>query len=169
MLLLPNALFEHGHQVIVGFFGVSVLGKPLSALQVMEEMERPQLHPDGLFPAPESQESKSCGPKPERPGLVLIGMLSELVPVTGLAVTFSPIPLMAASPLSSDMTGRDEDMLSVLAPWALSPMEPANPSVPAGIRHGPAEDRSVPFMSVSPCYRLLPCKLLSQPDINQVR
>src|SRR5215217_5679688 len=96
-----------------------------------------------------------------------MGTLSEPVPVTGLAENFSPIPLMAPPPLGSDMAGGDEGMPSVGSPRALSPLEPADPSVPAESCHGSVEDRSVPFMKVSPCYRLLPCKLLSQLNSNR--
>ena len=50
----------------------------------MDGSERLQPKPKGPLPDPESYESESCGLKPERPGVVKIGTLRELVPVTGL-------------------------------------------------------------------------------------
>lgn len=51
----------------------------------MDSSERFQPKPNGPFPEPESYESESCGPKPERPDEENIGMLSDPVPVTGFA------------------------------------------------------------------------------------
>lgn len=50
-------------------------------------------------------ESGSCGPKPERPGLVAMGTDIEPVPVTGLAANFSPMPRMAPPPLGNWIVG----------------------------------------------------------------
>ena len=70
-------------------------GSPLSVLRVMEGSDRLQPKPKGPFPEPESYERLSCGPNPERPGLVVMGTFMEPVPVTGFAANFSPIPRMA--------------------------------------------------------------------------
>ena len=82
-------------------------GRPLSVLRVIEGRERLQPNPNGPLPAPESYDSESCGPKPERPGLVAIGTDMEPVPVTGLAANFSPIPRMAPPPLGREMVGAE--------------------------------------------------------------
>ena len=81
------------------------LGSPLSVFRVIEGSERLQPKPNGPLPAPESYESESCGPKPERPGLVAIGTLIEPVPVTGFAANFSPIPRIAPPPFGRDIDG----------------------------------------------------------------
>src|ERR1700674_5647653 len=47
----------------------------------------------------------SCGPKPDRPGLVSNGTVSAPVPVTGFAANFSPIPRIAPPPLGSEIAG----------------------------------------------------------------
>src|SRR6266699_6980111 len=80
-------------------------GSPLSVLRVMAGMERAHPKPKGPLPEPESYESESCGPKPERPGLVARGTVMEPVPVTGLAANFSPMPRIAPPPLGRDMDG----------------------------------------------------------------
>src|SRR5438477_9178805 len=67
--------------------------------------ERAHPKPKGPFPAPESYESESCGPKPERPGLVAMGTVMEPVPVTGLAANFSPMPRIAPPPFGREMEG----------------------------------------------------------------
>src|SRR5438067_515085 len=81
-------------------------GKPLSVLRVIDGSERLQPKPKGPFPAPESYESESCGPNPDRPGLVAIGTLIDPVPVTGLAANFSPMPRMAPPPLGRLIAGK---------------------------------------------------------------
>src|SRR5437763_5898186 len=81
-------------------------GSPLSVLRVIEGSERCQPKPNGPSPAPESYESESCGPKPERPGLVAIGTVIEPVPVTGLAANFSPMPRMAPPPFGNESDGK---------------------------------------------------------------
>src|SRR5262245_40620661 len=91
-------------------------GNPLSVFRVIEGRERLQPNPNGPFPAPESYESASCGPKPERPGLVAIGTVIEPVPVTGLAANFSPIPRIAPPPLGSEIDGAEIWKFSLLLP-----------------------------------------------------
>ena len=135
----------------------------------MERTDKLHLHPNEPLPAPESQASASRGPKPERASLVQCRKPCKPVPVTELNENVSTIVRMALPPFGSRMAGGHEGVASVLSSWALSPLESANLSVPGGNHHGSAENRSVPFMKVSPCYRLLPCKLLSQLDINHVR
>src|SRR5258708_14995869 len=81
------------------------LGKPLSVLRVIEGSERRQPRPNGPLPAPESYASESCGPKPERPGLIARGTDTVPVPVTGLAANFSPIPRIAPPPLGNEIVG----------------------------------------------------------------
>lgn len=80
-------------------------GNPLSVFRMIEGSERLQPKPNGPLPAPESYDRDSCGPKPERPGLAMTGTAIEAVPVTGLAVNFSPIPRMAPPPLGRAMAG----------------------------------------------------------------
>jgi hypothetical protein len=135
----------------------------------IDRTDKLHLHPNEPLPAPESLASASRGSKPERASLVQCRKPCKPVPVTELTENFSPIVRMAPPLLDSDMAGGDEGLPFVLSSWALSPLEPANLSIPGGNRHGSAENRSVSFMKVSPCYRLLPCELLSQLDINQVR
>jgi len=65
--------------------------------------------------------SDSCGPNPERPGLVAIGTVIEPVPVTGFAANFSPMPRIASPPLGREMEGAEIWKLSL--PPAL-PFEP---------------------------------------------
>src|SRR5438876_11331349 len=69
-----------------------------------------RLHPKPKVPLPdpESYASESCGPKPERPGLVASGTVIVPVPVTGLAANFSPMPRIAPPPLGSEITGAEE-------------------------------------------------------------
>src|SRR5439155_12979774 len=80
-------------------------GKPLSVFRVIEGSERLHPNPNGPLPAPESYESESCGPKPDRPGLVAMGTLMGPVPVTGLAAKFSPIPGIAPPPFGRLIAG----------------------------------------------------------------
>src|SRR2546421_11904006 len=80
-------------------------GNPFSVLRVIAGKERFQPRPKGPLPAPESYESESCGPKPERPGLVAMGTVMEPVPVTGLAANFSPMPRTAPPPLGKEIVG----------------------------------------------------------------
>src|SRR6266699_3694043 len=80
-------------------------GSPLSVLRVIAGRERFQPRPKGPLPAPESYESESCGPKPERPGLVAMGTVMEPVPVTWLAPNFSPMPRIAPPPFGREMEG----------------------------------------------------------------
>src|SRR5205814_10360713 len=80
-------------------------GKPLSVFRVMEGSERLQPKPNGPLPAPESYESESCGPKPDRPGLVAMGTLIDPVPVTGFAANFSPMPRIAPPLLGREIEG----------------------------------------------------------------
>src|SRR5690349_14776734 len=68
-------------------------------------MPRLQPKPKGPFPAPESYERLSWGPKPARPGPVAMGTLNEPVPVAGLAANFSPMPRIAPPPLGRDNEG----------------------------------------------------------------
>jgi hypothetical protein len=55
---------------------------------------------------PESYDNEKDGPKPERPGLVKIGMLADAVPVTGFAPNFSPMPRIAPPPFGTDTEGK---------------------------------------------------------------
>src|SRR5690349_11315714 len=80
-------------------------GRPLSVLRVIDGRDRLQPKPNAPLPAPESYERESCGPNPDRPGLVAIGTDIEPVPVTGFAANFSPIPRMAPPPLGSVIPG----------------------------------------------------------------
>src|SRR5438477_11463497 len=82
--------------------------------------ERAHPKPKGPFPAPESYESESCGPKPERPGLVAMGTIMEPVPVTGLAANFSPMPRIAPPPLGRDIEGGELSAFPVEAFGSLS-------------------------------------------------
>src|SRR6266516_3804521 len=82
---------------------------------------RLQPKPKGPLPAPESYESASCGPNPERPGLVAIGTDIEPVPVTGLAANFSPMPLIAPPPLGSVIVGA----CGIAEPLAVAPFTSA--------------------------------------------
>src|SRR5215468_6553930 len=82
----------------------------------MEGSERLQPKPNGPLPAPESYESASCGPKPERPGLTARGTDIEPVPVTGLAANFSPMPRMAPPPFGSEILGADHGDFSGVDP-----------------------------------------------------
>ena len=52
--------------------------------------------------------SWSSGPKLDLPGLSGRGTVSDPVPVTGLALNFSPMPRMAPPPLGSAMDGGAE-------------------------------------------------------------
>lgn len=76
----------------------------------MDGIERLQPKPKGPFPEPESYDNASCGPKPERPGVVEIGTLRDPVPVTGLAANFSPMPRIAPPPFGSDIEGTEEEL-----------------------------------------------------------
>jgi hypothetical protein len=71
----------------------------------MDGSESDHPKPKGPLPDPESYESESCGPNPERPGLVGIGTAIDPVPVTGLAANFSPMPRMAPPPFGRLITG----------------------------------------------------------------
>src|ERR1700752_3360507 len=71
----------------------------------MAASERLQPRPKTPFPALESYDRLNCGPKPERPALVIIGTDMLPAPVAGLAPNFSPIPLIAPPPLGSDKLG----------------------------------------------------------------
>jgi hypothetical protein len=84
-------------------------------LPVMAGSERLRPKPYGPLPAPEPYESESYGPKPERPGLVVIGTLIEPIPVTRLAANFSPTPRMAPPPLGREMAGAEIWLLSKAA------------------------------------------------------
>src|SRR5580704_4743449 len=48
-------------------------GRPLSVLRVTDGSDRLQPNPKGPLTAPESYDSESCGPKPERDGDVKTG------------------------------------------------------------------------------------------------
>jgi hypothetical protein len=78
-------------------------------LRVIEGNARFQPKPNEPLPEPESYDSERDGPKPERPGLVKIGMLIDAVPVTGLAPNFSPMPWIAPPHLGRDIEGRAVD------------------------------------------------------------
>src|SRR5215472_14523286 len=82
-------------------------GSPLSVLRVMAGTDKLHPKPKGPLPAPESYDNESCGPKPERPGLVAIGTDMEPVPVTGLAANFSPIPRIAPPPFGNCIVGTE--------------------------------------------------------------
>src|SRR5438094_4088381 len=71
----------------------------------MAGTERLHPKPKGPLPEPESYDSESWGPKPDRPGLVAIGTVIDPVPVTGLAANFSPIPRIAPPPLGNEIVG----------------------------------------------------------------
>src|SRR5437762_14188659 len=77
----------------------------------MAGSERCQPTPKGPLPPPESYESESCGPRPERPGLVAIGTVTEPVPETGFALNFSLMPRIAPPTFGSEIdgTGAAED------------------------------------------------------------
>src|SRR5256885_6504787 len=92
-------------------------GRPLSVLRVMVGSARCHPKPKGPLPAPESYESESCGPKPERPRLVAMGTLMEPVPVTGLTANFSPMPRIVPPPFGNDGDGKGVLLESVLAVW----------------------------------------------------
>jgi hypothetical protein len=59
------------------------------------------------LPEPESYESASWGPNPERPEAQGIGRLIEAVPVTALTENFSPRPRMAPPPWGSPIAEDD--------------------------------------------------------------
>ena len=80
-------------------------GMPLSVRRVIEGCGWLHPIPNTPLPLPESYATVSCGPNPERPGLVGMGTLSEPVPVTGLAVNFSSMPRMAPPPLGRLICG----------------------------------------------------------------
>src|SRR5262249_36763258 len=75
---------------------------------------RPSCHPkpNALLPPPESYASARCGPKPARPGDVKMGTDREPVPVTGLALNFSPNPRIAPPPLGIETAGARKGLLS---------------------------------------------------------
>jgi hypothetical protein len=52
-----------------------------------------------------------CGPKPDQPGLVANGTISDLVSVTGFAAKFSPIPRIERSPFGSEIGGNVADLV----------------------------------------------------------
>ena len=123
-------VFGAGQDVDVRLLRVAYWGRPLSVLRVMAGRERLQPKPKGPLPAPESYESESCGPKPERPGLVAMGTVSDPVPVTGLAANFSPMPRMAPPPLGSDILGASVCAVCVavsclVLPWVSIMVAPA--------------------------------------------
>src|SRR5262249_26969987 len=99
-------------------------GRPLSVLRVIDGIDRLQPNPKGPLPAPESYESVSCGPKPERDGDVKTGTVIEPVPVTGLAVNFSPMPLIAPPPFGrvivGALTAKFASVEECRAPWEFS-------------------------------------------------
>src|SRR5438309_5309978 len=61
--------------------------------------------PKTPFPAPESYDRESCGPKPEREALTATGTVSEPVPIIMLVVNFSPIPRIAPPPFGREIAG----------------------------------------------------------------
>src|SRR5947209_7588365 len=83
-------------------------GNPLSVLRVIEGKSGRQPKPNGPLPTPESYDSASWGPNPERPGEVKRGTVREPVPITGSTPYFSPIPLIAPPPLGRLKGGREE-------------------------------------------------------------
>ena len=92
--------------------------------------ERFQPNPNGPFPDPESYVSKRDGPNPDRPGLVVMGTVRELVPVAGFAANFSPIPRIAPPPFGRDMAGKFDRLVyglsrSEVVPAVLAPEGPA--------------------------------------------
>src|SRR4051812_21949395 len=95
----------------------------------MAGRRRLQPRPNGPLPEPESYESDSCGPNPDRPGGVAIGRVSAPVPVAGLAVNFSSIPRMVPPPFGRANCG------AAIVPTGRTPP----PNLP-----GPAPYRSEP-------------------------
>src|SRR3954463_15910168 len=86
--------------------------------------DSPQPKPNGPLPTPESYDRESCGPKPERPGLVAIWIVSEPVPVTRLAANFSPMPRIAPPPLGSETEGTLVELSPILGVAWESPFVP---------------------------------------------
>src|SRR5262245_52971803 len=78
---------------------------PLSVRRVIEGCCCVHPMPNTPLPLPESYEIVSCGPKPERPGLVGIGTARDAVPVTGFAVNLLSIPRIAPPPLGRLICG----------------------------------------------------------------
>jgi hypothetical protein len=95
------------------------LGKPLSVFRVIEGSDKVQPNPNGQLPAPESYERESCGPNPERPGLVATGTVIDPVPVTGLAANFSPMLRIAPPPFGRLIAGgAGAELSSAALPFA---------------------------------------------------
>src|SRR5215813_12501388 len=92
-------------------------GRPFSVFLVIKGSARLQPKPNGPLPAPESYDRASCGPKPERPGLVAIGTVMDPVPVTGLAANCSPMPRIAPPPLGREIVGAESCALSCASPF----------------------------------------------------
>src|SRR5580693_4821154 len=80
---------------------------------------RCQPKPKGPLPLPESYARLNAGPKPERPGLMATGTVSEPVPVAGLTANFSPMPRMAPPAFGRDREGS--------GPWAEASSPPDEP------------------------------------------
>jgi hypothetical protein len=72
----------------------------------MDEIANCHPKPNGPFPPPEPYDTAKCGPNPERPLLVGMGMDADAVPVVAFTLNFSPMPLIAPPPLGSLMAGR---------------------------------------------------------------
>ena len=106
------------------FVAIPVSRQSLVGLRVMDGCGRLQPTPKGPLPVPESYDKESCGPNPDRPGLMAIGRVIEPVPVTGLAANFSPIPRIAPPPLGSEICGAVNGEASALPFLSLSPVVP---------------------------------------------
>ena len=113
-------------------------GSPLSVFRVIAGSDRLQPNPKAPFPAAESYETESCGPKPERPGDVAMGTVMEPVPVTGFAVNFSPSPRIAPPPLGIEIDGARNGFRhssGAAAPFAvLLPGSPSPSSIPGSVQ-----------------------------------
>ena len=85
-------------------------------------IERLHPRPNGPLPDPESYESESCGPNPERPGLAGSGTDNDAVPVAGLTANFSPMPRIAPPPLGIEIEGirgLPAEVALLLSAWLL--------------------------------------------------
>jgi hypothetical protein len=71
--------------------------------------ERCHPKPKGPLPAAESYASDKAGEKPDRPAESAIGMVTEEVPETRLAVNFSPISRIAPPPFGREMEGAEKE------------------------------------------------------------
>lgn len=151
----------------------SYLGRPLSVFRVIDGSSTLQPRPNGVLPAPESYDSASWGPKPERPGLAGRGMVSDPVPVTGLAETFSPIPRTAPPPLGSVTAGGAGTPAGAPGARACDPvpgaLEPPGGSGPcsSGLSAGPRRslrDDTVSDLTLAPDGTVRPGRRIRPPS-----